>query len=715
MNAAGSLSGMQDAPRVLLVDDEARLLKGLEALLSGKGFQVKTASNGNLAVDWLRREEFDAVLLDLAMPVMSGHEVMDVITREGIDVAVLVMSGDSSIESAISALRRGARDYVRKPFETEEVLRRLGNVVSNVRLSRENKLISQKLRQSENWHRYLVNNSPDVIYAVDSEGKFVFVNDRVEKLLGYSPEELLGRSYLDLVYEEDLERARYAFNERRTGERASRGIELRLRSRPTGLGEGREPPLLMSVELNASGMYEGSDGAHKRVYVGTYGVIRDISERKKTEEIISFHAFHDGLTGLPNRVLFKDRLSQAIAQAKRNGHMVSVLFLDLDRFKLINDSLGHVVGDELLQEVSNRLRTCLREGDTLARLGGDEFTLLLPEVAGSSDAARVAQKVLAAFELPFSVGQHELYVSVSIGIAMFPTDAESQNVLIKNADIAMYDAKSKGRNTFQFFSHRMNIPLYGRLALEGEIRKALENDEFILHYQPKVELATGRTVGVEALVRWRHPRQGLIMPGEFIPLAEETGLIVPLGNKILEMACRQASAWVRAGIDNLPVAVNISPCQLGQRDFASRFFSILERAGLDGKYVEMEITENVLLKDPEEVISTLRWLNTRGVSISIDDFGTGYASLSYLRKFPFRTVKVDQSFVRDLSSDSGASSIVRAIIAMSKELNLKVVAEGIESPAQLELIRAMGCDHGQGFLLGRAVPSIELEAVHALS
>jgi len=509
-----------------------------------------------------------------------------------------------------------------------------------------------------------------------------------------------------VVYPEDLDKACYAFNERRTGSRATQSAELRL------MVKGREahPRFFetrsLTIELNAMGVYaEGEGGA--RSFVGTYGVARDITERKKAEELINFQLYHDLLTKLPNRALFQDRLSLAIAQARRNHQKVAVMFLDLDRFNMVNDSLGHLAGDRLLQAVGGRLKDCLREGDTLARVGGDEFNLLVPELASKEDAERIAEKILDGLRTPVEVDGHEIFVSLSIGIALYPNDGDSLETLIRHADMAMYHIKGSGKNYYTFFADSMDSYYAQHLSLETGMRKALEQDQFVLHYQPQIDIARGAIVGMEALLRWRHPERGLIAPGEFIAVAEETGLIVPIGRWVLMDACREAARWRREGLPPVQMSVNLSALQMERPDMVDIVLGALEVAGLPGESLELEITENMLMKDIDQVIRKLQELACNGIRFAVDDFGTGYSALGYLKLLPLHTLKIDRSFVNDLPAQGHGHSIVAAIIAMAQGLGLNLIAEGVESQEQLGHLARLHCPQAQGFLFSTPVSAEE--------
>ncbi|MBM4181012.1 MAG: EAL domain-containing protein [Betaproteobacteria bacterium] len=688
---------------LLIVEDEPRYLESTRLLVSQYVHAVDTAVSGAQAMALLNRRAYDLALVDLRLPDASGHDIMAYIRQHHPGCRVIVMSGDSQIDSAIQSLRLGAYDYLRKPCEPDELIKTMRNAVAKLQLERDNARMLQQLEQSEQWHRLLVNTSPDVIYTLDAQGAFTYVNDSIERTLGYAPAELIGKDYLVLVPPGEVENARWRLNERRTGERATHNHELQLKRKEdllSALSEHTSADHVV-VELSAMGMYRAVDADH-REFLGSYGVARDISERKEAEATIAFQAYHDLLTGLPNRALFKDRLGQAIVHAKRHGQTLATLFLDMDRFKVVNDTLGHLVGDGLLQAVAQRLRGSLREGDTLSRIGGDEFMLLLPHIRGRDNAAFIAEKILASLKQPFNVEGHEIFVGISIGIAVYPDDGDTIESLVKHADIAMYHAKDSGRNDYKFFTSDLRNSFNGRLAVENEMRHALEKQQFEVFYQPQVAIADQRIRGMEALIRWNHPSRGMVPPNEFIPIAEDCGLITPINEWVLAAACRQASLWRDASLPPITMAVNLSARQIEHPQFVDKFTQCLRENGMAGRGIE--ITESTLMRDMDGSIEKLRKLADLGVEISIDDFGTGYSSLSYLKKLPIHTLKIDRSFIHDLNGhlDNG-STIVAGITAMAKGLNLNVVAEGVETRAQLDYLSSLGCDAYQGFLFSRPV------------
>lgn len=439
-----------------------------------------------------------------------------------------------------------------------------------------------------------------------------------------------------------------------------------------------------------------------------YLVYRDIAERRQAEERLRVVATHDPLTALPNRTLLHERLSHALAKAQRYGRQIAVLVIDLDRFKNFNDTLGHEAGDRLLKIAAERISDCLRETDTMARQGGDEFVVLMDDLSDLDPVGGVSQRILDAMANPFVVDGRDLLLTASIGISVFPEDGRT---LLRNADIAMYRAKEKGRNTYQFYSAQIDTFSEERLSLEADLRRALERNEFTLHYQPKVNIATGQISGTEALVRWQHPDLGLIGPGRFIPLAEETGMILPIGAWVLKTACAQNRAWQRQGLRRLRVAVNLSPRQFAMESLSHDIKAMLRESGLDATDLELEITESMVMNNPDQAVNALRQLKSLGIHIAIDDFGTGYSSLAYLKRFPVDTVKVDRSFVEDIPADRDSMAITQAVIAMAHSLRLNVVAEGVENEAQLSFLRSEGCDEMQGFHFSEARAAYEIPAL----
>ncbi len=543
------------------------------------------------------------------------------------------------------------------------------------------RLEEQARTKNDRWQR-IVSSAPVVMFAVDANGVFVFSEGHALNRLGIDPGGLVGYSVYELF--EHMPGFQDEFNRLLSGEDIQPTLEIN-----------------GTVFECAYSLIRDDEGEIS----GVVGIAADITERKKAEERLMHLANFDTLTGLPNRMLFHDRLEHALAKASRNSRLVALLFLDLDRFKTINDSLGHSAGDELLKSVASRLLSNAREEDTVARLGGDEFTIILEGIGGGEDASTVARKVLDVMGQPFDLDGHEVFVTTSVGIAIYPLDGDNSDDLLKNADTAMYRAKEQGRNSYRFYTADMNAKAVEHLIMESSMRHALDRNEFELHYQPQVDLHSRELTGFEALLRWRHPELGLLYPNQFMPLAEDTGLIVSIGEWALNHACADLAAWNRQGLPNVRVAVNLSGRQFREEKLVDTVANALRASGLDSNLLEIEITESYLLEDIESAISTLDRLNELGIEISMDDFGTGYSSLSFLKRFPVDSVKIDQSFVRDISTDPDDATIAEAIIVLAKSLRLRVMAEGVENDDQLYFLRTRGCDQGQGFIFSGPIPA----------
>jgi diguanylate cyclase (GGDEF)-like protein/PAS domain S-box-containing protein len=706
-----SHDGVGQPQRILIVDDEPRMRSSLRQLLAGEGRDIVECGTGGDAITALKTQDMALVLLDIHLPDISGLDVMEWITNFTTSTRVIMVSADANIDSAIRALRGGAVEFVRKPYQFEEMQLKVDNALHRSRLERSNALMTARLEFSERMHRFLVENSPDLIYTLDTNGCFMFINGRVESLLGYPPDELIGCKYTRIVHEEDIGIAKWAFTERRRDNRAITNVEVRLKDKNS---INHFKPRLIVTTVSAVGVYDEDsvgNGPLVRRFLGTYGVARDISERKKAEETISFQALHDHLTHLPNRSLFKDRLEHSLCQAKRNGGLIGVLFIDLDRFKLVNDTYGHAEGDDLLKNAAQRLRNCVRAGDTLARQGGDEFTVLLPDLCGPEDAIPIAEKILDILKAPFQVKGQEFRITASIGIALYPQDGNSADVLLKNADIAMYEVKASGKNNYLCFTDKMNACHHERISLENELRQAINGSEFELYYQPQISFRRDRIVGLEALIRWQHPAHGLLSPASFIDMAEETGLVCDLTDWVLAEACGQMALWRERGFGDLRISVNVSPLEFERSDFVERINCNLARFRLPANCLELEITENLLLNDDSSIIDKMRQLHNQGVRISIDDFGTRYSSLNYLRKFPISSIKIDQSFVRELVEGVHVSPILHAILGIARGFGLQLVAEGVETPFQMKTLSDLGCDVMQGYLFSKPIPGVEVGEV----
>jgi diguanylate cyclase (GGDEF)-like protein/PAS domain S-box-containing protein len=554
----------------------------------------------------------------------------------------------------------------------------------------ERKAAERHLDQMEGRYRGLLEAAPDAMVVVNPGGDIVLLNLQAEKKFGYRRGELLGQKMKNIIPEGFAERLvadALRSTEDALAQQIDTGIEITGRRK-----NGSEFP----IEIMLSPL-EGADG------ILVTAAIRDITTRKKVDAQMIHSAQHDFLTGLPNRMLLNDRVGQAILLARRHGTKVAVLFLDLDGFKHINDSLGHTIGDKLLQSVANRLLSCVRTSDTVSRQGGDEFVVLLSEVEKTEDTAMAARRMLQAVAEAHAIDNHDLHVTSSIGVSVYPDDGLDAETLIKDADTAMYQAKENGRQSYEFFTAAMNVRAVERQSIEESLRRALERQEFTLHYQPMINLRTGKITGAEALIRWTHPTRGLVSPAQFIPVAEDCGLILPIGNWALREACQQARTWLDAGLPLATMAVNISAIEFRNENFLEGVFAVLKDTGLDPRCLELELTESVLMKHAAATESILKALRSRGVLLAVDDFGTGYSSLSYLRKFPVDSLKIDQSFIRQITTTPHETTIAAAIIGMGRGLKLRVVAEGVETQEELAFLQAHECDEAQGYYFSRPV------------
>ncbi|MEX2333806.1 MAG: EAL domain-containing protein [Pseudohongiella sp.] len=695
---SGKKPGETRQGRILVVDDDQRLAESLHSLLSMRGYVVEMVFGGQAAIRKLGATVYDVVLLDLVMPDVDGHQVLQHIHSAKLNTLAIVVSGESAIDHVSQALRQGAHDYIKKPYVADELLTTISNAIRKKRLEDSHGEMQKRLTRSERLHRFLVNNSPDIIFILDHNGCFSFINNKVESLLGYTRSDLLGKPVTAIVDAEDQEKARYFFEHAHTSNDSERAINMALVSQSPNTGESRRRHFELTMSTISDDVLE-SDGSER---YEIYGTARDISDQIEAEEFINFQAYHDILTRLPNRALFKDRLSVAITQAHRNQEKLAVMFIDLDRFKVINDSLGHTMGDRLLQSVSQRLLSCVRKGDTLSRFGGDEFTLLLPDIKNESTALQVAEKMLESIKTPFDIAGHEIYIGASIGIAVYPDAGDDIEALIKNADIAMYRIKSSGKNGSILFNAEMNGSVTRRHSLEQDLRRALQNNELEICYQPLVDTVNTNLYGVEALIRWNHPRYGRLSPAEFIPIAEDSRLIVEIDRQTMREACLHVGALHQKGHPGLRLSINLSPVMVEREDFVQQIFDTLEATAFPPENLQLEITEGLLLNDRRDIVDKLLHLTQTGITLAIDDFGTGFSSLSYLHKFPIKTLKIDRSFVQKLHHDADDACIVSAIVSMAQGLKMNIVAEGVEHMFQFNYLRSLGCNIVQGYLFGEA-------------
>lgn len=664
--------------KVLLVEEnpgDTPLIREMLAHVRGTPLALVCADGLSAGLERLAAGDLDVVLLDLFRPDSDGCDALAQLRARAPHVPIIVLTDREDETVAVKAVREGAEDCLVKGQMTSNLL------VRAIRYAIERKRAEDAMQVAKVYAENLINSSLDMIISVDTNRRIVEFNRAAEQVFGYSKAEVLGQS-IDLLYVD-----------------ASDGRKLHNVSVHGGFtGEVKNKKKngeIFTAYVSATVMHDTKGRA-----VGVMGISRDITERKRVEETIIHQAYHDALTNLANRRLFMDRLAQALTRAPWHNRLVAVLFLDLDHFKGINDALGHSVGDRLLQAVAERLTACVRVGDTVARIGGDEFAIALADIARTSDVPKLAQKIIDTLSKPYALEGREFFTTASIGISICPDDAQDPESLLKNADIAMYRAKKHGRNNYQHYSPDMNVQAFERLAIETSLRHALERDEFFLEFQPQIDIETSRIIGYEALVRWRHPDLGMMSPGKFIPFAEESGLIAPIGEWVLRTACAQNKAWQAVGLPPIRVAVNVSPRQLRHDDLLQVVERALTETGLDPTYLELELTESIM-QDSDEAIQLLSQLQSMGVQIAIDDFGTGYSSLNHLKRYPINKLKIDQSFVRDIDHDPHDRAIVRAIIALAQSLSMRAVAEGVETQAQMAYLRSLKCDEAQGYLLGR--------------
>ncbi len=676
--------------RILLVEDnpgDARLLR--EMFNEPASWKCDLTHHDSMAnaVAHLGAHPVDIVLLDLGLPDAQGLGAVRRAHSAAPRLPLVVLTGLDDESLAAQALQEGAQDYLIKgQIETRGLLRAL-------RYAIERKLMEEALFEEKERAQVTLNCIGDAVLSTDVWGHVNYINPVAESMTGWSRADAVGHPIEDVLQIIDANTRKGMQNPT-----ASAILENKTLGLTPNCILVRRDGVESDIEDSAAPIHD-----RRGRVTGAVMVFRDVSEARTLSRRMSFLAQHDSLTQLSNRMVLNDRLTQAIAMARRHGQKLAVLFLDVDRFKHINDSLGHAIGDRLLQSVSQRLLTCVRRSDTVSRQGGDEFVILLSEVARAQDAAVCADKVLLSLSTPHRIDEHDLHITVSIGIATYPDDGMDTETLMKNADFAMYEAKENGRNNYKFFKPAMNVRAIERQSLETGLRQAIEQQEFVLHYHPLMNLNTGAITGAEALVRWRHPERGLVPPLHFIPIAEESGLIVPIGRWVIFEACRQAQAWEKAGRQPMRISVNVSAVELRNKDFVASVRDVLTETGLNPSHLELELTETFLMQDWKSTATVLHALKDMGVQLALDDFGTGYSSLSYLKRFPIDTLKIDQSFVRDLTTDADDASIVSAVISMGKSLHKRVVAEGVETREQLAFLQQQNCPEAQGYYFSKPV------------
>jgi diguanylate cyclase (GGDEF)-like protein/PAS domain S-box-containing protein len=683
---------------LLLVEDnpgDARLLREMLDEQESHKTIMTLANSMSQAEMQLAKNVFDIILLDLGLPDAQGLAAVRRARAAAPRMPLVVLTGMDDELLAGQALQEGAQDYLIKgQIETRGLLRAL-------RYAIERKIMEEALYVEKERAQVTLNCIGDAVICTDIEGNITFLNLVAEKMTGWSREEAAVRPMSEVFRILDISSREATPNPMELAVLENRIVHL-----PSNCILVRRDGFEIPIEDSVAPIHD-----REGLATGAVIVFRDVSAARAMALEMAHLAEHDFLTGLPNRVLLNDRVNQAITLAQRRTKRLAILFLDLDGFKHINDSLGHSIGDKLLQSIAKRLVDCVRGSDTVSRQGGDEFVVLLSEMEQPQDAAITATRMLHAVAKAHSVDQHDLHVTTSIGLSVYPDDGLDAETLIKNADTAMYQAKENGRQSYQFFKPAMNVRAVERQSIEESLRRALERQEFAIHYQPKISLKTGQITGAEALIRWTHPVRGPVSPGQFIPVAEDCGLILPIGNWVLREACKQARTWLNSGLPLSTMAVNISAMEFRDEHFLDGIFEILEDTGLDSKCLELELTESVLMKRAESTESILKTLRARGVQVAVDDFGTGYSSLSYLRKFPIDALKIDQSFVRQITTAPDETTIVTAIISMGRSLNLRVVAEGVETQTELAFLQAHQCEEAQGYFFSRPVPATQFASL----
>jgi diguanylate cyclase (GGDEF)-like protein/PAS domain S-box-containing protein len=677
------------ASRVLLLgidsSDEQAVREALAGSIRDRWFTVESAPRLVEGLARLCSSGIAAILVDLRGSDVAGIATLEQVALAVPHIPILVIGSQDDEDATAEAIEHGAHDYIRRDHLDGYTLPRALDRILERHAAAE-ALFFERQRAD-----VTLNSIGDAVISTDLAGNVAYLNPVAERMTGWPRLEALGRPLADVFRIVDAATREPARNPMEQATRLDKVVGLTSNC------------VLVGRDGVETGIEDSASPIHDRggLVMGAVMVFHDVSAARAMSLQAVHLAQHDFLTDLPNRMLLNDRLTQAIALANRHGHRLAVLFLDLDRFKHVNDSLGHGHGDILLRSVAQRLMICVRKSDTVSRQGGDEFVVLLAEIDRADAAAASAQKIIAALAVPHDVADHQLHVTAAIGISIYPDDGEDAETLVKGADTAMYHAKAAGPNTYRFFERGMNARALERQVIEAALQRALGKGEFVLHYQPKVDLDTGAMTGAEALIRWAHPERGLMLPKDFVPIAEDCGLMVPIGQWVVREACRQARSWIQEGRPPMAVAVNVSAGELGNPHFLENLRAVLHETQLDGRFLELELTESALVQQVESTALVLHALKAMRVQVAIDDFGTGYSSLSYLRRFPACVLKIDQSFIHEISTDPVGTSIVCAVISMGRSLGHRVVAEGVETAEQLAFLRAQQCGEGQGYYFSR--------------
>jgi len=672
---------------ILLLQDSARKAAIVQELLAH-------SVEGPFVIEWIRsfgaaldrlgdhaKDDITAVIIDLLLSDGQELEILDQIIQASPHIPILVLADSEHEDLAKQAIQRGAQDYILdNRLDSYSLSKALRNML-------ERKANAEALFTEKERAQVTLNSIGDGVISTDVAGNVTYLNQVAEAMTGWTGAEALGRAFGDVFRIIDRADHKHAVNPMTVAMQENKTVGLSANCILI-----RRDGIEFPIEDSAAPIHD------RRGHVtGAVMVFHDVTQAREMSQRMAHLAHHDYLTDLPNRLSFDDRLAQAMAAARRHKEQLAVLFVDVDRFKHINDSLGHAIGDELLLSIAGRLVGSVRGSDTVSRQGGDEFVILLSTIAHAQDAALIASKILTSLGKLHRVNEHDLQITVSVGIGVYPADGTDAETLVKNADIAMLNAKDNGRNNYQFFKPDMNEHALERQSLESGLRYALEQREFVLYYQPKMDLETQAITGAEALIRWRQPGRGIVLPEKFIPIAEQCGYIVPIGRWVLREACRQTQSWLDAGLAPNPVAINISAVELRSKNFARGVRAVLQETGLDPRYLEFELTETALMQDPKSTVAVLKSLQDLGVRLALDDFGTGYSSLSYLKRFPIDALKIDKSFVRGLCTNAGDANIVSAVINMGKSFRIKVIAEGVETRLQFLKLQAQQCAEGQGY------------------
>jgi diguanylate cyclase (GGDEF)-like protein len=700
---------MEGMSKILVIDDEQGIRDMLSYALGMHKYHVISSSCGEDGIKRIKEEGCDLAILDMKMPGPSGIEILAQIKAIDPDIEVIVATGFGTIETAVDSMKRGAFSYINKPFDIDELLILVQKALERKGFKRAYSTLDiarQKLEESNNFIEGVIESMTDILLVIDLVGKIIKTNRAFSHF--FMPKD----KPTELWKPEGREIAEFLPIAHIFGDRFPEHYSLNTPISNIEIVCTSNENISLPLSLSAAPVYDTFGGIR-----GSVIILRDISLQKEAEKNLKYLASHDLLTELPNRVLLNDRVQQAISRAARYNQTVAILLLDLDRFKEVNDTLGHDAGDRLLKEASCRLKTCLREYDTVARMGGDEFVLAISEMKHLDEVNVIANRILSAFNSPILISDWDFHITTSIGISLFPNDGDNLDVLLKNADIAMYTAKKRGGNNVCFYTQSMGKASEENINIKNNLIQAVENSEFELYYQPLIDTESGKIVSTEALIRWIHPTEGIIAPLRFIPIAESTGLITQIGRWVLRSACEQCMRWQEKGFEGIPVSVNISTRQLYDESLTRTIFEVLEETGLPPQYLILEITESSAMQSIETAIRVIDILRERGIRIFLDDFGSGYSSFSWLKVLPVQAIKIDRYFIQHVTDDPFDAAIVQAIVFMAHSLDIIVIAEGVENIAQLEFLRSIKyssnestkCDEVQGFLFSKPIPAKDFE------